>query len=185
MLELLKDFNRNRIIKNLNTGGRVKKIKNLSDIKSIGIIFEIGSEQEWNTLYYFITTMEKQGKKVNMIGYQPKKLEMNYIITPSNAIICKEKEDTNFYGKPKEELISNFVDKEYELLIDMTKQPHFFGQYISLRTKANLKIAHKNTSIEGSESVNNIYDLIIESQSEMDNKEYLNNVINYLSIIKK
>ena len=185
MFELLKDINHRNTLKKLGKMPRRKQIANWKEVETIGIVFEMGSEADWNVIMEFCGEMKKQGKMVNLIGLQPKKLEMSYIIAMERTLICREKEDTNLWGNPKDKVIADFVDKNYDVLIDMTRYPNYFGQYISLRGKAKLKIVQIDKLVEKSDAVATAYDMIIESEGEMKAKDYLSQVVNYLSMIKK
>lgn len=185
ILDFVKKFKRERIIRQMRQAERERRIENIDQVKNIGIIFRVGGEYEWNVIYHFIKAMETRGKKVEVIGFQEEGTELNYIITHSGTIICHEKEDINFWGVPKEEIIEGFADQHYDLLIDTTDQPDFFGQYMSLRCDADLKAAYINTNDEDAEKATFIYDLMIHGENPIDIKEYLSNIINYLSMIKK
>lgn len=185
MLDFLKKFQRERIVKQMKQRERDKKIENFNQISSVGIIFRVGGEYEWNVLYHFVKGLENSQKKVSMIGFQESGTELNYIITHSQTIICHEKEDINFWGVPKEEVIEDFVDKHYDLLIDATEQPDFFGQYMTLKADADLKVSYIDTSDEEAEKATDIYDMMIHGDGPIDMKDFLINIINYLSIIQK
>ena len=185
MLDFVKNFQRERIIRQMKQEERERKIENISQINEIGVIFRVGGEYEWNVLYHFVKAMENQKKHVSMIGLQEEGTEINYIITHSQTIICHEKEDFNFWGVPKTDVIEDFTEKHYDLLIDTTQQPDFFGQYLSLKSEADLKVAYIDTTDADAEKTTALYDLMIHGDKEMEIKEYLSNIINYLSMIQK
>lgn len=183
MLEFIKDFRRRYIIKQLARNQRDKKIENLAQLKDIGIVFTISGEHEWNLLYHFAQLMEEQGKKVTMIGLHPSNVQIGFIVTHSQTIICREQDDFNFWGVPREEVISRFIDRHYDALIDTTDQPNFFGQYIALRSNADLKITYTD-EVEATFD-DNIFDMMIKGEGSLDLRDYLNQVVHYLKMIKK
>lgn len=185
MLEFIKNFGRRRMIKQMMSEERSKKIANLDQVKHIGIIFQVADEYEWNVLYHFIKVMEGQGKKVSVIGLQGSDQELSFIITHASTIICHEKEDINFWGVPKDEKTQAFTEMHYDLLVDTTEQPNFFGQFITMKTESDLRVARIDTSDEASINSGEIYDLMIQNEGPIDLKEYLNNVVGYLSMIQK
>ena len=73
------------------------------------------------------------------------------------------------------------MEQPYDLLIDTTGEDNFFAQYIALRTKANLKAAYATPS----EDPSDIFDLIIRGEGQIDLKDFFNNIIEYLGMIKK
>ncbi|MCR5821951.1 MAG: hypothetical protein K6F85_03415 [Bacteroidales bacterium] len=181
MLEFLKEHRRRRLLRQLKSVKRAKRIVNINDIKNIGVIFILGDESHWNILNHFARAMEHDGKRVKMIGLQPRNLELNYVITHRETYICHEKEDLDFWGVPRDEAISDFVDEHYDLLIDTTSDENFFSQYIALKTLADLKTVYAETTDEASE----LYDLIIRGKGQLELKGFFNNIVNYLGKIKK
>ena len=185
MFEVVKNQWRKHMIKKMMNEPRSKRIANLEEVKEIGIIFRVGDEYDWNVIYHFIKIMEGQKKKVTVVGMQETGMKLNYIITHSNTTICRESEDMNFWGVPKEEKIKDFTSRHYDLLIDTTEQPDFFGKYITLRTEADLRVARIDTSDDKSLNSGEIYDMMIHNEGPLDMKDYLNNVAQYLSAIQK
>lgn len=183
MFELIKDFRRNHLIRQMARTPRDKKIDNLEQVKSIGVIFTLGSETDWNLLYRFAQLMEQQNKKIYMIGIHPKDINLSFIVTHANTIICREKDDLNFWGIPREGVIDRFTDRHFDLLIDTTDQPNFFGQYVALRCNADLKVTYTD-EVEATRH-DNIFDMMIKGEGPIDLREYLNQVVKYLNMIKK
>lgn len=185
MFEFIKNLGKKRMIKQLKGATRTKKIENLEQVKQIGVIFRVADEYDWNVIYHFIKVMEGAQKRVSVVGLQEADTELNYIITHSNTIVCREKEDLNFWGVPKEEKVKPFLDTHFDVLIDTTNQPDFFGQYLTLSSDADLRVARIDTADADSVSSSDIYDMMIHSEGTLDMKDYLNNVVNYLSAVQK
>lgn len=183
MLEYIKNLYQKRQIKLLGRNDRTRKIENLQQVQTIGIAFTVGDENSWNLLFHFAQVMERQGKKVTMIGFQSEKTELNYIITHAQTIICREKEDFDFWGIPKKDAIDRFISQHYDVYIDTTDQPNFFGQYIALKSNADLKITYTD-EIESTRD-DNIFDMMIHGEGIVELREYLNHVVQYLNMIKK
>lgn len=173
------------MIKQMMSEVRNKKIENLQQIKNIGIVFRVNDEYEWNVLYHFIKLMEGEGKKVYVIGMQEADTELNFIITHTNTIICHEKEDINFWGVPKDEKTDEYTQRHFDVLIDATEQPDFFGQFMTLKSDADLRVTRIDTTDDDSMSASEIYDMMIQNEGPLDMKDFLNNVVGYLSVIQK
>lgn len=185
MFEFIKNIGRKRMVKQMMSEPRSKKIENYDNIKQVGIIFRVADEYDWNVIYHFIKILEGAGKTVSVVGIQDAETELNYIITHANTIVCREKEDLNFWGVPKDEKIRSFVDRHFDVIIDTTEQPDFFGQYITLKADADLRVARIDTSDEESMGAGSIYDMMIQNEGTLDMKDYLNNVVSYLSAVQK
>ena len=99
----------------------------------------------------------------------------------SDTHIVRSKSDLNFWGLPSYESIKPFVEQQYDLLIDTIGEENFFSQYVALRTTANLKVVYATPAEDPSE----VFDLIIRGDGQVELKGFFNNVIEYLSMIKK
>lgn len=181
MLDIVKDFRRKQVLREMKNAPREKKIDNIDEVKTIGVICSLDSEQHWNILYHFAKVMENQGKKVSIMALLPKDQEIGFVITHQATYICRTKTDFNFWGIPSGESIREFVDKQYDLLIDTFGEENFFSQYIALRTTASLKVAYATPADDPSE----IFDLIIRGEGQLELKDFFNHVIEYLGMIKK
>lgn len=181
MLDIVKDFRRKQVLREMKNAPREKKIDNIDEVKTIGVICSLDSEQHWNILYHFAKVMESQGKKVSIMALLPKDQEIGFVITHQATYICRSKTDFNFWGIPFGESIREFVDKQYDLLIDTFGEENFFSQYIALRTTASLKVAYATPAEDPSE----IFDLIIRGEGQLELKDFFNHVIEYLGMIKK
>ena len=179
MLEFIKNFRRKRIIRDLKATPRDKRIDNIEEVKSIGVICQLDTEQNWNVLYHFAKVMEKQGKKVNIIAIQDD--DINFVVTHQATTICRSKTDLNFWGLPSWDSIKDFSDRHYDLLIDTIGEENFFSQYLALRTPASLKVVYATPSEDPSE----VFDLIIRGDGHVELKGFFNNIIEYLGMIKK
>lgn len=179
MLDFIKNIRRKQIIRDLKGAPRDKRIDNIQEIRSLGIICRLDNEQNWNILNHFAKAMENQGKQVHIIAIQEQ--EINFVVTHQATTICRSKTDLNFWGLPSSASIAPFVDNTYDLLIDTIGQENFFAQYLALRTPANLKVVYATPS----EDPSDIFDLIIRGDGNVDLKNFFNNIIEYLGMIKK
>lgn len=179
MLEFIKNIRRKQIIRDLKAAPRDKRIDNIQEIHSLGLICRLDNEQNWTILNHFAKVMENQGKKVHIIAIQEQ--EINFVVTHQATTICRSKTDLNFWGLPSAASIAPFVDNTYDLLIDTIGQDNFFAQYLALRTPASLKVVYATPAEDPTE----IFDLIIRGDGNVDLKDFFNNIIEYLGMIRK
>ena len=179
MLEFIKNIRRKQIIRDLKAAPRDKRIDNIQEVKTIGVICRLDTEQNWNILYHFAKVMENQGKQVHIIAIQEQ--DINFVVTHQQTTICRAKTDLNFWGLPAWNTIDEFASLSYDLLIDTIGEENFFAQYLALRTAASLKVVYATPS----EDPTDIYDLIIRGDGRLEHKDFFNNVIEYLGMIKK
>ena len=179
MLEFIKNIRRKKIIRNLKAAPRDKRIENIQEIKTIGVICRLDNEQNWNILNHFAKVMESQGKKVHIIAIQEQ--DINFVVTHQATTICRSKTDLNFWGLPSWGSIQDFASINFDLLIDTIGEENFFSQYLALRTPASLKVVYATPAEDPTE----IFDLIIRGDGHVELKNFFNNVIEYLGMIKK
>lgn len=184
MLDFVKNIFQQRHLRDLLHAPREKCIANWDDIKTIGLIFVIGNEEQWNLINRFITSVKKQGKQIHIIGFHPKDYQIDYIFTHTETTICHEKEDFNFFGLPKAGLAENFTDRHFDLLIDATEQPCLFGKIISASSNTDLRVGY--TNIDNPDEGNmDMYDLTIQGNDKLDFNDYIEQIVKYLTMIKK
>ena len=181
MFEFIKEIHRKHLIRDLKAAPREKKIDNIDEIRSIGVICRLVDEQQWNILHHFAKVMENQGKVVHIIALLQKDQELGFVITHPATHIVRSKTDINFWGLPSDDSIRPFVENKYDLLIDTIGEENFFAQYIALRTTASLKVVYATPAEDPSE----VFDLIIRGDGQVELKGFFNNIIEYLSMIKK
>lgn len=179
MLEFIKNFRRKQIIRDLKAAPRDKRIENISEIKTLGVICRLDNEQNWTILNHFAKVMENQGKEVHIIALQED--DINFVVTHQATTICRTKTDINFWGLPSAASIQDFVSNNYDLLIDTIGEENFFSRYLALRTTASLKVVYATPAEDPSE----IFDLIIRGDGRLELKNFFNNIIEYLGMIKK
>ena len=164
---------------------RDKRIETWDNIKTIGLIFTVGTADHWNLIHRFVSAQEARGKEIYLIGFQADKYEINYIFSHTRTIICHGKEDFTYFGLPKEGVIDGFTGRHFDLVIDSTIQPDFFGKYVTACANADLKVGYSNSEDEEDEGEMSMYDLAIQGKEVMDFRDYIEQTVKYLSMVKK
>ncbi len=179
MLEFIKNIRRKKIVRDLKAAPRDKRIDNIQEVKTVGVICRLDNEHNWTILNHFAKVMENQGKQVHIIAIQDQ--DINFVVTHQATTICRSKTDLNFWGLPSASSIEDFISHEYDLLIDTIGEENFFSQYIALCTTASLKVVYATPSEDPTE----VFDLIIRGDGHVELKDFFNNIIEYLGMIKK
>lgn len=183
MLNFLTKRYRNRQLYKLLEMPRDKRIENWENIKTIGLVFLVGDNSQWSLIQRFITAQENRGKAVHIIGYLPTGTTVDYIFSHPSTVICHEKTEFTKLGLPKEGVIDSFTGRHYDLIIDSTPGNCFFGKYITACSNADLKVGYSN--IESDEITTDLYDMTIQGSGEADFKNYIEQIVKYLSMVKK
>lgn len=151
---------------------------NFDAIKTVGILFDATNPDDFELVKRYILFLRDHRKKVKAIGF------FNSKQTPSMAFSKLEYDffsikDLNWFGKPSSMIIQNFINEEYDLLIDLNINDHFSLKYISALSKANFKVGRYN------EKELEIYDMMIDSDNTKTLKYFLRQVDLYISMLNK
>lgn len=179
MFEMIKNIRRRRVLNELEATPREKRIDNILEVKTIGLICRLDTEQNWRILQHFTKVMEGDGKQVSIIALQEQNID--FVVTSQDTTICNRRDAFNFWGIPSKNSIQHFISQHYDLLIDTIGGQNFFSQYIALLTPAYLKVAYSTPS----EGPTHIFDLIIRGNGQINLKDFINNIVQYLGMIKK
>lgn len=154
---------------------RLKKLKrrvkahNFKTAKTAGIIFNSPDEKSFEAIKQFLSFLSENELKVIALGYIPsKKIPENYLMR--KGINFYSKSDLNWYFKPKNEIINQFTNQEFDILFDLSIEEYFTVNYVGSLSKAEFKI--------GKQSDNAYHDLLIDIK-ENNTIEYLIDQIKY------
>ncbi len=88
--------------------------------------------------------------------------------------IVASKEVFSIFGQIKSPEIKEFLDKQYDLLLDFTQLSNIYEAYLSLHIKANLRVGYYNEE--------QLYDIMLEVPYG-DIKKFADETARYLKII--
>jgi len=185
MPNVLKGIKQRRLLKGLRQKSHRKVIKNMEEVRTIGIVFHLGDELSWKYLYAIVMELERSNRRVHMICDQPNGQEISYIITHSQTTICHEKEDFDMWGVPHESSTEAFLSRKYDVVIDTTGGDSFFSQYIVLKADADLNITYIDDSDRPNDKILDTYDMTINGNGPIDLPAFFENVCNYLQMVRK
>lgn len=140
----------------------------LDNIHSIGIVTHALNKDDAVTLSQFTRHMTNRGIKVITI-------EM-----PADTATVL---DHN--GLPSKDFIAFFVKESYDLLVNITAADDPFGLYVTMMSKALLRVAYDDTTHLPSPLAEKAYDLFIRGQGPRVLPEYLTQILTYLTQIRK
>ncbi len=159
---------------------------NFKDIKSLGIIFNATRISDFNFVKAKIKELQNQIPKVKALGFVEKKQLDDFHIQPLDfSFFCLS--DLNFSLQPNEISVEEFVNQEFDVLIDLCTKSCISVKIVVANSKALFKIGHQTDFYP------EIYDLMImtpkpeeeETQTEYsDIKILYDAIIHYLNIIK-
>ena len=102
----------------LKSNKRKKEICNLENAKSIGILYYATHEEQIQQIQPFVSYFFDLRKEVKALGYVNAK-KLSYCHTPKLQYDFFYLKDLNWYKKPQNYIIDNFIKKEYDILINL------------------------------------------------------------------
>ncbi|HPE34036.1 MAG TPA: hypothetical protein PLI65_04490 [Bacteroidales bacterium] len=155
---------------------RTKKVVNLSQAQSIGIIIAIDNEATYQYINRIVSSLIQDNKEVKIIAFFPLKMLPNYYITKlkMDAFLPK---DVNLLGLARPAFVENFIKQEFDLLIDLTTSDFHSLNYIAGCSHANFKVGRYR------ENMIHVFDFMIKKPSKMSNNKFCDTVFSYLRTI--
>lgn len=178
LIESLKSYLVKRKVKQV-VGSKKRNLRLLEfeKVTSVGIIFDASDEKKYKRANHLIGYLKSKRKIVSAIGFVYLKELPHYADnTLSNNYLFKK--DVNWYNYPKASFIDDFLNKEFDLLIDLN-----FDNIPSLRVITKYSLAHCKVGLnQGGEE--EIFDFMLEGISKDDINLFLKELIKYLELIR-
>ena len=170
----IKEYIQKKTLKKINTK-RVSKYMSLSEITSIGILFNFEEDNILETIKGLIEILDSRSIKFMALGINNDKHQYPAEIL-DHRIKVLNRNNLNYADVPDISLITHFLDKKFDLLLDFGSKYFFPNDFISHSSKATFKIGRLNYK-------NNPFDLVLENSKQGTPRKYLNSLIHYLSSI--
>jgi hypothetical protein len=149
----------------------------ISQVKSIGIVWDASKIQDFSCLSRFFQRMHDRNIDVKIIGYYPGK-ELPDQYTAIRFLSCLRKGETNLFYIPDSTEADYFIRNRFDVLIDINFEKIFILDYITSLSLAGFKVG-----LFDSDSGSSRFDLMIEMKKNVPVESYLNEVIRYLEMI--
>lgn len=148
---------------------------NFSTAKTAGVLFYITDDNSFDYIKEFLNFLKSNNIQVVALGY------INSTKTPEELLIRQNiniinKQDLKWNSIPKGEIVDQFINKDLDLLFDLSLKNSFALKYISSLSKASFKI-----SIES--NYHNSSDLMINIKKDESLKYFIEQIKHYLGII--
>ncbi len=164
-------YNLRKQLKNLK---RQVKTHNFNTAKSAGILFSSPDDDSFRAIKDFLTFLSEKELKVYALGYVPsKKIPQQFLMRKGINFYCKT--DLNWYYKPKNEIIDQFVNREFDILFDLSLKDYFTVNYTGSLSKASFKI--------GVQKENAYQDLVIDVNKNKSVDFLIEQIKHYLNIL--
>ena len=157
---------------------RDRGVYNLDDAHTVAVVYDATSRQEYERVRNFIKYLKEKEKKVISLGFIDSK-DPNQILKTQLEFRFFTKKDLNWHFKPGGLEIINFLEEDYDILIDLSLENCFPLKYVSGLSKAKFKVgaANKDSTL--------YFDMVIDVGLKKTTDNFIENVKNYLNMINK
>jgi hypothetical protein len=168
------------LMRELRSSSRVRKpnIFSFEKIKTVGIIFDATNTDDYDIVKRYVVYLREHLKKVKVLGFFSARQipELTYSKLEYDFFSAKE---LNWFGRPDSAVIRNFIEEEYDLLIDLNIHDHFPLKYIAALSKAKFKVGKFD------EDEFDIHDLMIDADNTKTIKYFLRQIDTYITMLNK
>jgi hypothetical protein len=163
--------------RDLKTNKRLKEVCNLEAAKSVGILYDATSEAQIKQVKPFVDYFFNLKKDVKALGFvNSKQLSFHHTPKLQYDFFCQK--DLNWYYKPQNYIIDNFVKKEYDILINLCDSSCIPIKYLVASSIAHFKIGQHEEGYE-------IYDLMIALKEDKSMEKLMQEIKHYINLINK
>lgn len=164
--------------KDMSTLHRKVSVSNFGTARSFGLLFDADKPEDYDLVKKYIKYLRDSKKKAHAIGFFDLKTlpQIEYSKLDYDFFTRK---DLNWWGKPSGPFIKNFLDEEWDVLINFSLEDSFPLKYLAALSKAKMKIGPHTDSNE------KLYDLMIQQPEGKNFKFFVRQVDHYLGIINK
>ncbi len=157
---------------------RKPEVRNLAQSRNIGILFEVRSKEDIDTVRFFVSQLKDRSRKITVLGYVSNK-ELLQTLRSDNEFDFISKVDFNWYYKPEKYIIKNFMSDGFDMLIDLSMKKNPALLRIAAFTDAKMKVARFD------EKQKEYYDLLLDIGKENTLKYLINQIKHYITKINE
>lgn len=155
---------------------RDKKMINIRKATSVGILFVLEDVAMYHVIHEYITKLQEWKIQVKAIGYARNNLLTRQLLPVLTFDFFYDR-NLNWFFRPRADCIENFIKIDYDICIDLSDHNSLPLKYVAALSKARLKVGKFHPDDK------EIYDLMIDSGEEHDQKTFLNDIHEYLIIL--
>ena len=161
--------------KEFDNAKQSKKFYNFQTAKNIGLIFNANKQDSYKITMDFIKYLTLKNINVSAIGFVDNKEAIDYFSIKKNITIFSLK-NTNWFGRPKSSNIDDFIEKPFDIVINLCIDDIYALHYILVCSKAKLKISIEFPTY-------NYADFRIKYTKDFTQKNYIDEIKYYLNTI--
>ncbi len=155
---------------------RQKSLLGYSQIESIGIIYDASLEENYKQISILVKELIQDQKKVKTLGYFTQKKMPNHCFSQLTFEFC-DKKCFLWNQKPGKQNVKDFINSNYDVLIDLTPSSFYHVKYLMALSKPQMR-----SGIYADKYVD-LYDLMLQVDENNSLKQIIEHVFYYLKMI--
>lgn len=160
----------------LKSNPRQREVHNLHTAQSIGILYDATDMDDMLKVSEFVNTLFQTKKDVKALGFVNLK-ELTHHHMPMLQFDFFFLKDLNWYYKPQNYIIKNFVEKNYDILITLCDSTCIPIKYLAGKSQAKFKVGKYEEDID-------LYDMMIDVK-ENTLPALIKEIHHYLTVINQ
>jgi hypothetical protein len=145
--------------------------------KKIGLLYDATDPSDFETIKQYVKEVRAQSKEVMALGFVDKK-ELSGNQFAQLGLEFFSKKNLNWKMIPNNRAVVNFINERFDVVINLAKNEIFPLRYIAALSKARFRVGRFDKHFTY------CYDLMIQSESNGDLKQFIGEAENYLRKIK-
>ena len=162
--------------RDLKHNDRKREVHNLHTAQSIGILYDATDLKDMILVSEFVNDLFKTKKDVKALGFVNRN-ELTHHHMPMLQFDFFFLKDLNWYYKPQNYIIKNFLEKDYDILINLCTSNCVPVKYLAGSSKAKFKVGKYEQDLS-------IYDMMIDVKKDTLSV-LISEVKHYLNLINK
>ena len=155
---------------------RYRKPHSLESAQYIALLYSLPDEDTYKQIEEFIRSLNELNIKVKVACYTDQKIVPHYFIPKLLQDIITSR-DVNWLYYPVKLFVKDFLEEEFDILIDLSLKEQLPLLYLAAKSKAGLKIGRFD------ETHQEYYDLMIDVTPDASLGFFIDQVMHYLTKI--
>lgn len=160
----------------MNDMKRNLKPINLENARTVALLYYLPDEVTYKIMESILVKFNELNLKIRVVAYTNQKFNPHYFIPKITQDILTAK-DVSWRLQPQKAFVKEFIDTEYDILIDLSLSDHLPLLYCAGLSKAGLKVGRFQ------EDHQLFYDLMIHAGPDETIDSFATQIIHYLSRI--
>lgn len=173
---LREKFAKSFLLKQMHEQNRQQKAVSITSARTAALMYYLPDEDTYKKVELILSKLTELNLKVKVVCYTDLKTIPYYFIPKISQDIITVK-DINWRYQPQKPFVKEFINTEYDILIDLSLKNHLPLLYCAALSCAGLKVGRFQ------EDHHLLYDLMIHAAPEETIDSFAEQVIHYLSMI--